>query len=140
MHNVALSNVEGELDFFINDDYGSLHGSLYTERGGKERYTVKTEKLSSYLNNSVDVIKIDVEGAEKQIIDDLVKSRMINRTSQYVLEYHHMMSKSDKPDLSQFLYPFEEAGFSYSIKTKFKKLNEFQDIFIHFYWRKNLVS
>ncbi|WP_461088716.1 FkbM family methyltransferase [Spirosoma gilvum] len=136
LYNVALANNVEPLDFYLSDDLGTLHGSLFTGRGGEKKYTVQTARLSSFITDEIDVVKIDVEGAESQILADLQANRKLPLPSKYLLEYHHLMNKSDIPHLSDFLKPFEETGYSYNIRTKYKYLGQFQDIFIHFFLRK----
>jgi FkbM family methyltransferase len=137
-HNVALFDEEKDLSFFISKDHGTLVGSVFAQRGGNEEITVKAEKLSAYIKKieKIDLIKIDVEGAEWNIINDLEKEKLLSKPDQYIIEYHHNMNKS-KSEFSLFLNKFETAGFSYSIKTTYNNLKSFQDILIHFYKNEN---
>lgn len=134
LHNVALYDHETEISFFIGDNIGTLGGSINKDRGGANELKVRTEKLSQYLKKyeSVDLIKMDVEGAELNIIADLMESSSINIAKEYIIEYHHNMNDS-KSNLSAFLQQFELNGFNYNIRTNFNTINSFQDILIHFY-------
>ncbi len=134
IHNIALFDRQTEIPFFIGDNIGTLLGSIKKERGGNSELLVKAERLSDFLKNidSVDLIKIDVEGAEVNIISDLFDSSTINKANEYIIEYHHNMN-DEKSNLSSFLQKFELNGFNYNIKTSFRDLNSFQDILIHFY-------
>ena len=134
LHNIALFDKETEISFFISDDKGTLLGSTQAERGGTFELKVPAQKLSTYLKNiqPVDLIKMDVEGAEIEIIADLFDSTYISKAKEYIIEYHHNVGES-KSGLSSFLQKFESNGYNYSIKTDFEVLNEFQDILIHFY-------
>lgn len=133
-HNIALFDKQTEISFFIGDNIGTLLGSIKKERGGNSELSVKAEKLSDFLKNidSVDLIKMDVEGAEVNIISDLFDSKSLSKANEYIIEYHHNMN-DEKSNLSSFLQKFEQNGFSYSIKTSFRDLKSFQDILIHFY-------
>ena len=53
------------------------------------------------------------------------------------MEYHHKIG-NEPACMGKFLAKFEDFGFDYNIATGFKKLNQFQDINIHFY--KNGIS
>lgn len=137
LHNIALYNCETEISFFIGDNLGTLLGSLNSTRGGCKEIKMNTKKLSDYLKNfeSIDLIKMDVEGAEDYIVDDLINSSAINKVKEFIIEYHHNMN-GDKSNLSAFLLKFELNGFSYNIKSEYERINTFQDLRIHFY-KKN---
>lgn len=133
VYNIGLSNVLGEIDFFISDNKGSLKGSINKERGGSNKISIKSEKLSSYINSKqIDLIKIDVEGAELLLIEDLYNFKNEINVSQFIIEYHHKIS-IESSKLSKFLDYFESMGYEYNMKTSFKKIKSFQDILIHFY-------
>jgi len=133
VHNIALFDKETEISFYFGDN-GDLVGSIKKERGGVNELKIKTQKLSYYLKNieTVDLIKMDVEGAELYIISDLFESASINKAKEYILEYHHNMNE-DKSILSSFLQKFELNGFNYNIKADFSTINSFQNLLIHFY-------
>lgn len=135
IHNLGLSNRDGELSFFI-DTYnpGTLIGSLIKKRGGPGELKVKTARLSSFVSEyeRVDLVKMDVEGAELDIIKELSSSGMMTKVKEFIIEYHHNIP-GENPDLSHFLSLFETNGYSYNIKAGFSKLRSFQDILIHFY-------
>jgi FkbM family methyltransferase len=134
INNVALYDEEKEVSFFTADQSGNLRGSIRQERGGKNKITVQAKKLSNYIRqiNRIDLIKIDVEGAEVNIINDLFNSSLLHKADQYIIEYHHNMDR-DKSCLSEFLLKFEMSGFSYSIKANFYRVSRFQEILLYFY-------
>ncbi|QCK16183.1 FkbM family methyltransferase [Mangrovivirga cuniculi] len=133
LHNVGLSNDIGEIDFFINDHKGSLQGSFNKERGGENKIVVKTQKLSELIrDNHFDLIKIDIEGAEIQVIEDLFSKEKIDHFNRYKIEYHHKIG-GEKSHLSSFIQQFEKNNFEYNIRTNFSKIGEFQDILLDVY-------
>jgi FkbM family methyltransferase len=134
LHNVGLYDKETEISFFIGDNIGSFVGSLKKERGGNTELKIQTEKLSHYLKSieTVDLIKMDVEGAEINIIDDLLESSSITKAKEYIIEFHHNINEG-KSMLSSFLHKFESKGFNYNIKATFSDINCYQDVLVHFY-------
>ncbi|HRH51346.1 MAG TPA: FkbM family methyltransferase [Panacibacter sp.] len=134
LYNVALYNEEKELSFFTGDDSGNLRGSVMQGRGRNNEVIVKAQKLSGYLRKieKADIIKMDVEGAELQIIQDLFDEGLLQKADQYIIEYHHNIG-GERPALSEFLRKFESNGFGYSIRAKFYHLKNFQDILLYFY-------
>lgn len=132
--NNALFDKEQEIPFFIGNSPGTLLGSINKERGGDNKMLVKAKKLSDYLKDIqiIDLIKIDVEGAETNIINDLVDSSCLGKSKEYIIEFHHNMNENEAL-LSSFLKIFESNGFRYNVKATYSRINDFQDITIHFY-------
>ncbi|MCA6074101.1 FkbM family methyltransferase [Fulvivirga sedimenti] len=138
LHNVALFDKETDISFFIGDNIGTLMGSVKKGRSGESEMTVAAKRLSDYLKSfeHIDLIKIDVEGAEINILTDLLESSSLNKANEYIIEYHHNMG-SDNSMLSFFLKKFEEHGYNYNLRTNFIEIDTFQDILIHFYKVRN---
>lgn len=134
LHNIALYDRDRELSFYIGDSIGTLVGSVVKERGGANEIMVKAQKLSHYLGRleTVDLLKIDVEGAEINIMNDLFESGMMHKVKECIVEYHHNM-EGQQASLAAFLSKPESFGFKYSIKADHEKKNEFQNILVHFY-------
>jgi FkbM family methyltransferase len=132
LHNLALSDKMGEIDFYSGEDNEILLASTTKERGGKKSVKIRTQKISNYLNDTVDLIKIDIEGSENQVLKDLVLSKTINNSKKYIIEYHHKMN-NNKSSFSAFTEAFEKSGFDYNIKTSFNKIGVFQDILLYIY-------
>jgi FkbM family methyltransferase len=131
---VALYDQETEIPFFIGDNPGTLGGSVNKVRGGANELKINARRLSGYLNQfeSVDIVKMDIEGAEIRVLNDLVESSAINKVKEYIIEYHHNLEGNNQP-FSSFLLQFEQHGFSYNISAAFSELRSPQDILIHFY-------
>lgn len=134
LYNVALYDKESEISFFIKNNKGALDGSVNKERGGSKELKVIAQKLSQYIINipEIDLIKIDVEGAEINIIEDLCASGTLQNVKEYLIEFHHNLPCSST-SLAAFLEIFEQHHFKYNIKTGYTKKGVFQDILIHFY-------
>lgn len=71
--NVAISNVAGEREFVRvlgNTTASHLAGSKSNPYGELERFPVKVEAIANIISN-VDLLKVDVEGHEKEILLDI---------------------------------------------------------------------
>lgn len=134
-YDCALSDKVGTLPFYIDSKVdGSLTMSLYPARQ-QRKITVNVKRLSSFLVGRVDLLKMDIEGAELSVLKDLVKSRKIALIGNMVIEYHHHIDPCID-NLSVLLELLERAGFGYQIQAKnptpFKK-RKFQDCLIFAY-------
>lgn len=73
----ALAKNTGFTSFYGEIDEGSdTRGNSISEIWGKQRsttkaITVKAVQLSSYINHEIDLLKMDIEGAEQQVLEDL---------------------------------------------------------------------
>lgn len=77
-------------------------------------FEVEAVQLSDYIDRPVDLLKIDVEGAESDIIKDLVASGKILQIKNIIMEYHYTFAHFNA--LSASLQKLEDSGFSIEIR------------------------
>jgi FkbM family methyltransferase len=115
LNKLALSNREGTIDFYCDpDDVGSPLMSTKQARLPKQKRTVQAALLSRYIDREVDFLKMDVEGAELEIMEELSRAGKLHYARQMVIEYHHHVAR-DSDVFSRLLRLLEEAGFGYQI-------------------------
>jgi FkbM family methyltransferase len=135
----ALSNKEGSVDFYYDQDNpGSPHMSTLKERMPKQKQAVEAVRLSRYVDREVDFLKLDVEGVEQDILEELNREGKLRYIKQMAIEYHHHIV-GNMDVFSQILSLLENAGFGYQIESRLDRpfaRQQFQDIFIYAY-RKN---
>lgn len=132
----ALSNKVAKIKFYPDKDIvGGGRGSLLAERTNSKAVPAITTKLSKYITKPVDLLKLDIEGAETDVVSDLFKSKKLKFVKSMYIEYHHHINNK-KDNLSEILGYLEKSGFRYQIATglnyPFEK-NIFQDILIYAY-------
>ena len=92
IHNVALSNQDGETEFNYvtsNPSYSGILKRSYDRPDEKDTsIKVNTKKLDSYLDDlpKIDMVKIDVEGAEYLVIEGA--EELLNRDKPLVVFEH----------------------------------------------------
>ncbi len=92
LHCLALGAAPGARQLFCDPVRpGSTSMSLRAESGLDERRTVPCGQLSDYIHADIDFLKLDVEGAELEVIEDLVRTGKIKRVMQMVIEYHPLL-------------------------------------------------
>ncbi len=111
----------------------SMAGSLTERRLNNNNFieeNVKCTTLSKYLNQKIDFLKIDIEGAE---LDVLIESKEFLKNVNYLFcEYHHALQN---PNLGKIITILEEVGFdinitksySYSRGTRYRPFNYLND-------------
>jgi FkbM family methyltransferase len=117
VHNCALSDHDGTIAFYqSNRTKSSLQMSIIPERGGDLRIDVPARRLSSFLTSDVDLLKMDIEGAETSVLPELANANVLRRIRQIHLEYHHHVRR-DVDDLSHTLRLLEQNDFGYQLQA-----------------------
>ena len=96
LNEVAVSNNNGESYLYFkkeptsNTDDGSTLNIKKNNVSGEYKKTVKTIKLSDYILkfDKVDVLKMDIEGAEYDVFNELIESGAIHKIKYIFYECH----------------------------------------------------
>lgn len=108
--NKAVWSSETELDFYSD---GSDGGRIqYSELLASKIQKIKTTTLFNYLNQPVDFLKIDIEGAELEVLKS-IKHQLQNVTFLFI-EYHSFVNL--KQSLNELLEILTECNFRYYIE------------------------
>ena len=136
----ALTSKEGQIALFTDpDDPGSLRASTVREPDTKQEQQVQGTRLSPYIDRQVDFLKIDVEGAEAALLEDLAAEGKLTQIREMVLEFHHHIDPGSD-FLSHVFLLLERGGFGYQVRAWPRQAHsrqEFQDILIHAYSRND---
>lgn len=94
IHNIALGQKNTKRTFYI-DSSGTCAFSTASFKknawNGKQQtlpILVNTEKLSDYINHNIDLLKMDIEGAEKEVLEDLRINKKMKYVKNIIFEYH----------------------------------------------------
>ncbi len=115
----ALSDEEGELEFFETE---ALKGALVdksNDKGVDGSFVVQAVKLSPHIEESVDLLKMDIEGAELEVLQELESSGKLKNIKQIVLEYHHIRKKEYA--LPAILSMFIDANLEFTIGSVLRR-------------------
>jgi FkbM family methyltransferase len=139
LHNCALADREGETELFCDlSAAGSLVTSLRKERSPQnvESTKVRTVLLSDYISSEVDFLKVDIEGMEMPVIEELARAGKLSQVREMAIEYHHHIPAGDDT-LSHLLKILEINGFGYrigaSIGWPMEDKRDTQDILVRAY-------
>jgi len=89
-------------------DPGSITASVSAGWGGPFEQTVPARRLSSFIDGPVDFIKLDVEGAEYEVIDDLVATGRLALVHAMAIECHEVGRSDDAP--ASLVAQLEQSG------------------------------
>jgi FkbM family methyltransferase len=139
LHNQAVYPTDGYIEFYSDPSHpGSLAMSTARERfPGREVISQKVEavRLSPFIQGEVDLLKMDIEGAEGSVVRELAEAGKLKWIKEMFIEYHHHLNPNED-DLSQLFRIFEQNGFGYQIHSAFRRpfvRRVFQDIQIYAY-------
>jgi FkbM family methyltransferase len=118
LHNTALGKKEEIRDFYIDSsgrDWFSTAG--FTKDSWKHIQSttsikVKTEVLSKYIQKDVDLLKMDIEGAETEVIEELERTNKLECIKKILLEFHPI----DKRNYKKIVQILERNNFKVTIK------------------------
>lgn len=137
-HQMALGDFDGNVDFYQAEDENCsnlLMSTLHERMPIGKKITVPARKLSSFIEGDVDLLKLDVEGAEVKVLTDLHETGKLRRIKRMHVEYHHHID-AQRDELSVTLKMLESNGFHYQIKAypgAWPAEAVFQDISIYCY-------
>lgn len=116
VHPIAITNSSGKASF---DKARTDAGFISAVGNG----IVETARLSNFIGANVDFLKLNIEGAEFQVLQDLEENNKLHFIKKMCIEWHSFRSK--KQNLGGLLSILEQNNFKYLIN--------------HFDYRTNLV-
>lgn len=108
-HNAVWINHD-ELDFYADGSWG---GGLFPKKGSASSSRIPAVDISDFLDQPVEFLKMDIEGAETKVIQHAIEKIMKN-VKRFFFEWHSMKGESQM--LGKILHEFEKSGFRYHIK------------------------
>lgn len=139
VENAALMGAPGEAELHTCiSGPGDLLASVLKERAAGPVRKVRAVRLSDYITKPVDLLKIDIEGAETEVMAELAASGKLGLVKKIVMEYHHHID-ANSDSLSGMLAQLETAGFGYQLGGDLPRPfagGRFQDILIYAYNKK----
>jgi len=120
LYNYAITDENKKISFYTNNN--SMMSSVKSNHSFNlgNKVTVNSISLSlfirKYINREIDLLKLDIEGAEDLVIKDLQHNNLLKNINEWIIEYHHKFGK-DSSKLGDFLCLFEKENFEYQIDT-----------------------
>ena len=122
LHQVALSSQSGEAPFYSDASANNYVGMSLNKRLQGKGYplktaTIQTEKLSSFIIEKTDLLKLDIEGSELFVLKDLAATKKITLIERMIIEYHSD-EENEENQLSELLAILEDEDFSYILSNQ----------------------
>ena len=96
LHQIALDDRVAEIEFFrdVSPESSSLTMSTLPQRNSGPSVVVPARRLSEFISSEIDLLKIDIEGAEDAVLTDLSRAGKLRQAKRLHLEYHHHIDGS----------------------------------------------
>ena len=131
LFNAALSDTNGTIKFYLTTGMleGDVRGSAVLEQINThlksseelQEVTIPSKKVSDFIEEKVDLLKIDIEGSEGKVLKEIDKKFSLIENS--IMEYHYQSDNSENK-LSGILQIIENNNHEYVIS----KIDKSQDI------------
>jgi hypothetical protein len=138
---MALDDADGSVDLYQAEDETISHirmSTLHEHMPTTKKILVPARRLSTFIAGDVDLLKIDVEGAEVKVLTDLHEAGKLRHIKRMHLEYHHH-NVATRDNLSTMLSMLEQNGFGYQINAQqqpWPKEGAYQNILIYCYQKQ----
>jgi FkbM family methyltransferase len=107
----AVAGSEGKILFEGN----ATTGGLVSGAAKAGDFFVDAVKLSDSILEPIDILKMDIEGAESLVLRDLDRTGKIRQIKNIIMEFHYTAVAPNA--LGEVLSMFERRGFKYQIKS-----------------------
>jgi FkbM family methyltransferase len=112
LYNIAVHSTGGEMSLYRAAGNRMPNMSLISTADKPFGQTVAVNRLSGFISQPVDLLKIDVEGSEISIIDDLIMQSKMHLVQNMIIEYHPQITHVSP---EAFVKKLESCGFGVSI-------------------------
>ena len=114
-NNYGISTISGYQDFFLPSNPKGVSGSLVNSEVVNENNSIKVlmksfnDISSCFGHKIIDVVKIDIEGSEYEIIDDIINSPCA--VNQVLVEFHDRLFDSGDSKSRRFVEKMNQKGY-----------------------------
>ncbi len=109
---LGIASYSGNADFFLPKNENYVSASMTTKQSDKfVRVKVKTlgDIAKELGHTSIDILKMDIEGAEYDVIDDILRSGI--KIHQWLIEFHHRFHPEGSKITRRSIEKLRQAGF-----------------------------
>ena len=120
LYKKAVWNTETTLEFYSDKGMG---GSVENKYNNQKPTYIETLRLANFLNKKVDMLKLDIEGAEYTVLKDC--KQLLKNVENIFVEYHSFINKEQH--LDDVLLILKQEGFRYHLRESFFRKMPFID-------------
>lgn len=115
-HQTALSAADGFIEIFPPVEKSHVSAACRrSEHTENKSYQVPSVRLSTFMRNEginrIDVLKMDIEGAEYEVLDDMITSGTHKQIAQLLVEFHDHFSGFSVKETKAAVEQLRKHGF-----------------------------
>ena len=111
---------ETKISFYTDNGLG---GRIGIEYHNQEPIKIETVRLKDFLDQPIAMLKIDIEGAEFEVLKDC--EELLHNVKHIFLEYHSFYN--EEQHLEDILSIFKRQGYRYHLRESFSRRKPFVD-------------
>lgn len=102
LHNIALGSKDEIRTFYIDNSgsdafsTGSFNKDAWNGTQLSTSINVKCDQLSKYITEEIDILKMDIEGAETEVLKELIDADKLKYVKNILIEYHPINNGNSK--------------------------------------------
>lgn len=112
-HPVGISDHDGSIEMFLPAIDGAVSCSEEKTDVNQQSVEVPVSRISTLMESldhaSIQILKMDIEGSETSVIDDLISSEIF--PDQLLIEFHHRIHRTGFSRTRQSVQALEENGY-----------------------------
>jgi FkbM family methyltransferase len=113
-HAKGLASHDGKAKFSLPDNPLHVSATILHKPDNQGFFIADVNRINTFMNelshNRIDILKMDIEGAEYEVIDDLIASDI--QVTQLLIEFHHRFQNVGVSKTRYAIYKLRKAGFS----------------------------
>lgn len=127
-HEFGIGSKTSKLDFYLPKNHNHVSGSIHCHSGVSSQEKIQVSLMSfpdicSALGHvEVDILKLDIEGAEYEVIDSILNSGI--KVTQILVEIHERFFVDGRSKTIKFLDLLEKNGYKiFAISDSFEEIS-----------------
>lgn len=135
LYNKAISSKDNDVIEFYEDPNSPYNGSKDFNYFNGIKHSIQTISLETICEENnidfIDILKIDIEGAEYDILENLPDS-FFDKIGQITVEFHDFVNPELKPKTIEIVKRMNNLGFSHIAKSiKYKYGSDYYDVLFY---------
>lgn len=133
----GISNFDGITDFFLPKNREYVSGSIIVQDNinPADKIRVQMRSLKSiakeFGHKKIDVLKMDIEGAEYEVLEDVIKSEV--PVSQIVVEFHERFVENGKHKTAEIVKKLIISGYAiFAVSDSYEEVSFINKSVINF--------